>query len=99
MAINLWLKSFFPRILNTRVGFRFYRLVDIIIRVFLGFKVSGNSIFGGVSKWEKIICHDASTTLFKVIRKLVSWVRSVDIRDRENIIKIGLLFSGKKNLN
>ena len=48
--------------------------------------------FGGVSSWEKIVCHDASTTLFKVIRKLVSWVRSVNIRDK-NIIKIGLLFS------
>ena len=34
---------------------------------------------------------------FKVLRKLVSGVRSVDIRDRENVIKIGLLFSGKKN--
>ena len=50
--------------------------------------------FGGVSSWEKIVCHDASTTLFKVIRKLVSWVRSVNIRDK-NIIKIGLLFSEK----
>ena len=47
--------------------------------------------FWGVSSWEKIVCHDASTTLFKVIRKLVSWVRSVNIRDK-NIIKIGLLF-------
>ena len=38
--------------------------------------------FGGVSSWEKIVCHDASTTLVKVIRKLVSWERSVNIRDK-----------------
>ena len=63
--------------------------------MFLGFKISENSIFGGVSRWEKIVCHDASTTLFKVIRKLVSWVRPVNIRDGKSIIKIGLLFSEK----
>ena len=37
LTINFWLESFFPRRLNTRVGFRFYRLVDIIIRVFFFF--------------------------------------------------------------
>ena len=44
--------------------------------------------FGGVSSWEKIVCHDASTTLVKVIRKLVSWERLVNIGDIEYKKKI-----------
>ena len=34
-------------------------------------------------------------SFFKVLRKLVTGVHSVDIRDRENVTKIGLLLSEK----
>ena len=45
LTINFGLNYIFPRRLITRVGFRFHRLVANIIKVSLGIKISGYSIF------------------------------------------------------
>ena len=64
----------FPRRLNTRVGFRFHRLVANIIKVSLRIKISGYSLFRGVvSEKDNMFVMLARSSFFEVLRKLVSW--------------------------
>ena len=57
-----------------------YWFADIIIGNF-GFKLGEVAYFGGVGRWKRTVCRDASTTLVRVIGELDSRERSVDIGD------------------
>ena len=80
MAINLGLNRL-PTRLNA--GQQFLLVSRYHYRVFWIQTFGEVAYFGGVSRWEKTVCRDASTTLVRVIGQLEFWERSVNIGDVE----------------